>query len=262
MAHGHETRIQELERRYGIMGNDLRSLRQRATAVGEGIRGVWIDGLGVSPVATPPCVTYYNGTLRGLLSVAGVLQPLAGCGFQVRGHQTGNDYGTYAWPTAAFNFGIYQNTTDTSLEFAVSGPGVRWLSPAAFVTLPGGGFCQTNTNIYTTLGPQMAAGYGNSGLCNFPVEASLSLTDSRFGGPPSIDLTAPGGSTWTGDDGTTFWTAFGGTLSTGNGVGIAPTWAITSQTCPDAGATTFDITLTCTGAGWGYSVGDTIRIFE
>jgi hypothetical protein len=267
MAHGHEDRIRELERRYGIMGNDLRSLRQRATAAGEGIRGVWIDGLGLTPATTPPCITYYLGTINGMLSTP---TAVPGSSFTLTGHTTGRDYGTYLLPTGFFYFGIDQDRADTTLDWSLSGPGVRWLAPKVDAAFPGGSFCGTNGFAGTTSGFSHilapATGYARElGLCNFPLSLSLTVADSVFG---AGTVTNPGGNsnTWTGfNGGTTTWTFLsGGVASTGDGTGgPAPVFGtISSLTVPDAGATLFDATWTCTVAGLGYVVGDTIRIHE
>lgn len=255
MGHGHESRIRELERRYETMGDDLRTLRRQTTAVREGVRDYWIDGIGRGSTATVPCLTRLKGQISGCLSSGATILPNST--LQVRGTQTLTDYGTYTLPGGDFDFNIdVEPGGDTSFDFAIGSSGSRWAAPslAGPVSV---GFTRCGT-VNTGGRATPASGYACAGgLCNFPLATTLSFTDSRFG---SGSLTFASG-TWSGSGG-------GSSYGLGASSGIlsvthtgSPLLNRTALTCPDAGTTKFDATWTVSSGG-GYTPGDTIRIFE
>jgi hypothetical protein len=251
MGVGHETRIRELEKRFGAGENDIRTLRRQVTAVREGVRDYWIDGGAPVTGFTTVAGTIYGGRLVGF----------AGATVRIVGHTTGIVYGT----ATANGSGVY--SLDLILKQPDISSGVARVD--GYTDYPTGGrldgtvqidhvnlvpFADGATNVFdlkagVIRGVVAATGYTFSstvavvGPCDFPIATGLDTTDS--GNPGTFTSTGTG--SWSGthtgvtytliwDDVNVEWHLI---VST-SGV----TWVATTWTCPDpASSVKFSVTF-------------------
>lgn len=178
-----QTTLDEFIRRLGLDDDRLDQLERRTTALDQGIRNLWTDGLGGSNA----CLTTLNGTITGGLAPTGsVYVPMPNTSLRVVGHTSGIDYGTYSVSTGTYSLSLILDPSDTSLDLYPFGPvSPRFNSASPLVyTQP---ITQCGTNAMAAVIPPAAPGYGylihsfsGTFACQYPVGV-LDWTDSRIG---------------------------------------------------------------------------------
>lgn len=252
-----EARIRRLTARLTEIEYEVQRLKENRGKISQDLAQVF-------SALSSTCLTTIDGKVIGCLATP---TALPGSSIHVFGNTSGFDYGTYSLGAGTFLLGLYLLSSDTSLDFIVTGPGARFVASGTqtrSVT-----HCTTNT--LADLTKALATGYlCNAALCNFPIATTLSVTDSRFG----ATTVTSGGGDWVhvGAPGYTFSAAgvvAGRLVTDSTGMGpVNASWGLPgSVTCADAGGTKFDATWTANAGmvnviAQGYVVGDTIRIYE
>ena len=165
-----QTTLYEFIRRLGLDDDRLELLERRATALSEGIRNLWTDGLSSSNA----CLTTISGKVIGCDAAQA---PLASSQLRVVGHTTGTAYGTFSVTSGTFALALVLNPADTSLDLYATGPGVRFAeSPARIRAIT-----QCTTNAVAAVAAAPATGYHCTSEFVYPLADTLTLVDSVYG---------------------------------------------------------------------------------
>lgn len=159
-----EPRLLHVERGIEALDRQLRALRRRSIALGQGIWAQWGDVAAASSTATP---TTYSGTVNGCTG------GLSGITVTITNHATGAPLGTVTSGAGGAFSGTLTITGTVSVDF--TGAGTHFVTTTTNVSMTAG---TSTTGIAVSL--TAATGFICTFGCNTPVSKTLTVTDSAY----------------------------------------------------------------------------------